>query len=180
MKLRSLLEINRPIDFQSAILAYVNNNDPNELYKVYTQIPSTLKFTGSAYHIFPVTGPELTFFLKEGKFVYKINKSILSWSKTMAGLTEAYYNLSTDNPSKFKHALILKTRLSPSNVIVDITKFAKQYPNGISSTQYADYIREEEVVTVNFLKGTIINGLVDGYIINHEPKKYENTYNHTQ
>ena len=98
----------------------------------------------------------------------------------MTGLTEAYYNLSTDDPSKFKHALILKTKLSLPNVVVDITKFAKQYPNTISSTQYADYAREEEIVTINFLKGTIINGLVDGYIINHEPKKYKNTYNQTQ
>lgn len=177
MKLRSLLETNRTTDFQSAISAYVNNNDPKELYKIHTQVPTALKFTGTAYHIFPVTGPELTFFLKEGKFVYKSSKSLLSWSKTMAGLTEAYYNLSADDPSKFKHALILKTRLSTSNVVVDITKFAKQYPNAISSTQYADFIKEEEIVTVNFLKGTIINGLVDGYIINHEPKKYENTYN---
>lgn len=164
MKLRSLLETDYAVDFKSAVAAYVNNNDLAGLYKSHNEIPASCKYVGNAYHIFPVTGPELTFFLKEGKFVYKINKPILSWSKTMTGLTEAYYNLSTDDPSKFKHALILKAKLSLSNVIVDITKFVKQYAN---------YEAEQEVVTTNFLSGTVVNHLVDGYIVNNKPQKYQ-------
>lgn len=156
-------------DFTQVVATYVNNLQDKGLINIKDQIPDNLKYVGVAYHVCPFSKKDVQAVV-EGKTISYPAKKILSWSKSMKGLSQAVYNLQADFPGKFNNALIIKQKITKDKCIVDVTAFATQYEDMISDTQYADYEKEEEVITVNFLT-TISKKMVDGYILNGKASK---------
>lgn len=167
IKLKNLLKE----DYKQVVASYVNDFEDRGLSKIKNEVPADLKYEGPAFHLCPLPKKSVLAIL-EGKSVPYPPKKVLSWAKTMEGLTEAYYNLSQDFPSKYAHGVIIKRKITKDQSIVDVEAFADMHPDIISDTQYADYALEEEVVTTNFLT-TITKQMLDGYILDGEPKKTE-------
>lgn len=154
-------------DYIQVVANYVNDFEDTGLLKVKSKIPDDLKYQGPAYHLCTLPKKHVLAVL-EGKSIPYPTKKVLSWAKTIEGLTEAYYNLSADFPSKYQHGVIIKGVIPKDKCIVDVGAFADTYPDIISDTQYADYALEEEVVTINFLT-TISKNMLDGYVLDSEP-----------
>ena len=165
IKLKNLLTE----DYKQVVASYVNDFEDHGLLKIKNEVPADLKYQGLAYHLCPLSKKSILDILN-GKTIPYPSKKILSWAKTMKGLTEAYYNLSQDFSAKYAHGVIIKGRIARDQSIVDVVSFATAHPDSISNTQYADYISEEEVITINFLT-TINKKMLDGYILNGEPKQ---------
>jgi hypothetical protein len=156
-------------DFKQVVATYVNNFQDKGLVSVKDQIPNNLKYAGIAYHICPFSKKDIQAVIN-GETISYPAKKILSWSKSIKGLTNTLHNLQTDSPGKFNNALIIKQKITKDKCIVDIPAFAAEYEGIISNTQYANYKEEEEVITVNFLT-TISKDMVDGYVLNGKATK---------
>lgn len=165
IKLKNLLKE----DYKQVIASYVNDFKDRGLSKIKNAVPADLKYEGPAFHLCTLPKKSVLAIL-EGKSIPYPPKKVLSWAKTIEGLSEAYYNLSQDFPSKYAHGVIIKGKITKDQCIVDVGAFADTYPDIVSDTQYADYALEEEVITMNLLT-TINKGMLDGYILDGKPKQ---------
>ena len=134
----------------SLVKAYVNNFDKKTLKKLSEiTIPEDLSYQGTVFRIINLNKKKLDNLLLG--LTLEIKQEIVSYSKTMKGITQVYYNLKNDNENAFKNCVILKGTLSKKDSIIDIVKFDLKYPNQIHSG-FTSYKEEQEVIGRNIFK----------------------------
>ena len=130
-------------------------------------IPTNLKYSGPAYTFIAFSKKAVETFLQTNTPLYLSKKLIRSWSRTTTGLAEAWYNLSADKPDAYSNGIVVKRNIQLNECIIYVPYFAAKYKNKISSTQYADYVREQEIICINDLT-TVDSSMVDGYCIDNK------------
>jgi len=138
--------------------------------------PNNLKYSGTAYRIIKCSKKDVSFILSGGSF--KEKGKILSFAKSLEGITQVYYNFENDNPGHFKNAIVIKKNIDNNNCIIDITKFNKVY--GTIHSGYSNYEDEDEVICKNDFLNISLKDVfayhLDGKIIKNKKRVIKKEY----
>lgn len=149
---------------RSIIKKYVNHNEIDKGLLNF-KVDKSLKYSGKGFRLIPVSKKDLENLI-QGETIQLKKYPVLSFSKSLKGLNNFLVNMQSDGVNKFKNAILIERNIQISDCIIDITKYGKKYPNDLSNSDYADFIKEEEVITKNFIQSKITKKEIRGYLLN--------------
>ena len=159
-----LLEANKSLLSQYDIKVIMNYVDAhkvsNELLNI--TVPDNLKYSGVVRRLIKVTNTQLKEVLNGG-VINNSKRSWASYSKTMKGLTEFYYNATTDLEGYDKCSIVIITKMQKKDCIIDVERFAKLYPK-LFTGSFSNFMNEAEVIGKNLVPQITLKDL-DAYCI---------------